>query len=215
MDWLDTPTRRRVQRVGMAWGRPSPSAATAGGEERGWQMARWTRLGEANEGPAPQRTASAGARARRPPVPGRWSDVYIDPSTRSTPPRQVRRKQRPAHWGRSAVARCRTDAGGPACARSCQTFRHGRLIHRSTQKPVGMTRTLIQYARRRMGGDPTCSGVRNNVSSLPSGWSAAVGSEEHEHITRTVTRLGQGDLLAVARAWPPRRPPRRPDGRGV
>lgn len=61
--------------------------------------------------------------------------------------RQVRRKQRPAHWGDIGEHAYSTEDGGPRLMRSVQYERsaHGSAIH-PTQKPLGICRTLIQYS---------------------------------------------------------------------
>lgn len=79
---------------------------------------------------------------------GDWDDTYRDPQfSLDATPRAVRRKQRPAHWGEIGEHAYRSEDGGPRHMRSVMYERssHGEAIH-PTQKPVGVLRTLIQYA---------------------------------------------------------------------
>lgn len=77
-----------------------------------------------------------------------WADTYHDPQfSLDATPRQVRRKQRPVHWGEIGEASYTSVDGGPRHMRSVMYERsaHGTAIH-PTQKPPGITRTLIEYS---------------------------------------------------------------------
>lgn len=203
MDWLDT-LDQAMRSNGSVWLWGSLRhllAALPAAEERGWQMAQdivWEKHnGSSSAADRFRRVHEHAVHLYR----GRWSDVYIDPQhSLDATPRQVRRKQRPAHWGEIGEHAYRTEDGGPRLLRSVMYERsdHGRAIH-PTQKPVGITRTLIQYACPPDGVviDLFAGSGTTLVPARQAG-RRAVGSEEHEpYITRTVTRLGQGDLLAV------------------
>lgn len=79
---------------------------------------------------------------------GDWADVHHEPQfSADATARDVRRKQRPAHWGKIGEASYRSEDGGPRHMRSVMFERssHGSAIH-PTQKPLGVTITLLQYS---------------------------------------------------------------------
>lgn len=79
---------------------------------------------------------------------GPWAAVYADPQfSADATARTVRRRQRPTHWSKIGGASYTSEVGGPRLMRSVMYERsaHGGAIH-PTQKPAGVTQTLIQYA---------------------------------------------------------------------
>jgi len=124
---------------------------------------------------------------------GAWADVYRDPQVSlDATPRQVRRKQRPAHWGEIGEHAYRSEDGGPRQMRSVMYERsaHGSAIH-PTQKPLGITRTLIQYACP--GGglviDPYAGSATTLVAARDSG-RRAIGCEINaEYVSAATSRL--------------------------
>lgn len=79
---------------------------------------------------------------------GKWRDVYHHPvMTLDARKRQVRRTQRPPHWGDIGAAVYTATDGGPRYQRSVIAVRseHGRAIH-PTQKPIGILQPLIEYS---------------------------------------------------------------------
>lgn len=170
-------------------------------EERGWQVSQdivW----EKHNG-----SGSAADRFRRVHehavllYRGPWADVYRDPQfSLDATPRKVRRKQRPAHWGDIGEHAYKTDDDGPRFLRSVMYERsaHGSAIH-PTQKPLGITRTLIQYACP-PGGlviDPYAGSGTTLVAAQQCG-RAAVGAEMDEgYAVAAADRLAetQGVLL--------------------
>ena len=129
---------------------------------------------------------------------GKWVDVYADPQySKDATPRRVRRKQRPAHWGDIGEHAYRSEDGGPRLLRSVMFERsaHGSAIH-PTQKPLGVTRTLIQYSCP-PGGlvvDPYAGSATTLVAARMCG-RRAVGCEVNgEYVDRAVRRLGHAPL---------------------
>lgn len=77
-----------------------------------------------------------------------WRDVYQLPQyTHDATARQVRRKQRPAHWGSIGEGHYMSEDGGPRLMRSVLYARscHGRAIH-PTQKPEAIVEPLVKYS---------------------------------------------------------------------
>jgi site-specific DNA-methyltransferase (adenine-specific) len=79
---------------------------------------------------------------------GPWGDLDITPQmSRDAQAKTVRKRQRPTHWGEIGEdVYYRTTDGGTRHMRSVMYERsaHGFAIH-PTQKPEGVSRTLIQY----------------------------------------------------------------------
>lgn len=79
---------------------------------------------------------------------GRWSDLPIRPvHSMDTAKREVRRKNRPTHWGDIGQHSYRSEDGGPRLLRSVLYARscHGHAVH-PTQKPVEVIRPLLEHA---------------------------------------------------------------------
>lgn len=132
---------------------------------------------------------------------GPWADVYRDPQfSLDATPRQMRRKQRPAHWGEIGEHAYETEDGGPRHLRTVMYERsaNGSAIH-PTQKPLGITRTLIQYACP-PGGlviDPYAGSGTTLVAAHQCG-RRAIGAERHApYAAAALDRLAelQGVLL--------------------
>lgn len=82
------------------------------------------------------------------PTARKWSDVYKQPLfTNDAVAKCVRRKSRPAHWGRIDEGVYTSKEGGPRLMRSVMFCRseHGRAVH-PTQKPVACVSPLIEYS---------------------------------------------------------------------
>jgi site-specific DNA-methyltransferase (adenine-specific) len=78
---------------------------------------------------------------------GAWGDVHhVVPTTADAVSRQVRRKNRPTHWGDIGGASYESEDGGPRLMRSVIFARsmHGRAIHK-TQKPGALLEPMIAY----------------------------------------------------------------------
>jgi site-specific DNA-methyltransferase (adenine-specific) len=79
---------------------------------------------------------------------GPWAGIHHEvPTTPDAVRDQVRRKERPAHWGDIGAHTYVSEDGGPRLMRSVIYVRsmHGRAIHR-TQKPGGLLEPMITYA---------------------------------------------------------------------
>lgn len=77
-----------------------------------------------------------------------WDRVYKSPvTTPDAVAKQVRRKQRPPHWGEIGEGNYKSEDGGPRLMRSVIYARscHGYADH-PTQKPVEVLRPLIEYS---------------------------------------------------------------------
>lgn len=129
---------------------------------------------------------------------GNWADTYHDVQTSADAvPRRVHRRQRPRHWGEIGEAAYVSEDGGPRLMRSVMFERstHGRAVH-PTQKPEGITRTLIQYACP-PGGlvlDPYAGSATTLVAARACG-RRAIGVElDHEHATAAAERLAAAPL---------------------
>ena len=129
---------------------------------------------------------------------GPWAAVHVEPqfSTDATA-RQVRRKQRPAHWGEIGESAYETEDGGPRQMRSVMYERsaHGSAIH-PTQKPVGMLRTLIQYACP-PGGlviDPYSGSASALIAARQCGRRAVGCENDEQYIAGAVARLAHAPL---------------------
>lgn len=78
----------------------------------------------------------------------RWSAIYKAPQyTMDARARQVRRKQKPAHYGAVNPYSFTSVDGGPRLQRSVLRVRscHGHAIH-PTQKPEGIVAPLVRYS---------------------------------------------------------------------
>lgn len=131
---------------------------------------------------------------------GPWADVHCEPQvSQDATARQVRRKQRPAHWGDIGEAAYETEDGGPRLMRSVQYERssHGVAIH-PTQKPLGIYRSLIQFSCP-PGGlviDPFAGSATTLVAARQCG-RRAIGCEndtEEGYVDRAVARLAHSPL---------------------
>ena len=77
-----------------------------------------------------------------------WGDIFKAPvTTPDAVARQVRRKQRPTHWGAIESHDYESHDGGPRLMRSVIAVRnmHGRAIH-PTQKPEAIVEPLLRYS---------------------------------------------------------------------
>lgn len=125
----------------------------------------------------------------------KWADVYVDPQrSADATARQVRRKQRPTHWGEIGEAAYSTEDGGPRLMRSVMYERsdHGRAIH-PTQKPVGIMRTLIQYSCP-PGGlvlDPFAGSATTLVAARQCGRRAVGCERDEDYAEAAAARLAQ------------------------
>lgn len=129
---------------------------------------------------------------------GAWDDVHHEPQfTNDATARQMRRKQRPAHWGDIGGASYRTTDGGPRLTRSViyERSAQGNAIH-PTQKPEASTETLIRYACP-PGGlvvDPFAGSCTTLVAARSAG-RRSIGIElDGEMCERAAQRLSQGCL---------------------
>lgn len=129
---------------------------------------------------------------------GPWADLPIDPQySADATARQVRRKQRPMHWGEIGESAYQTEDGGPRLMRSVMFERsaHGSALH-PTQKPEGITRSLIQYACP-PGGlvvVPYAGSATDLVAARAAG-RRAVGVElDAKYIERALRRLNAPGL---------------------
>lgn len=129
---------------------------------------------------------------------GPWAKVHSNPqSSLDATPRQVRRKQRPAHWGEIGDHAYATEDGGPRQMRSVMYERsaHGTAIH-PTQKPVGIYRTLIQYSCPLHGLviDPFAGSATTLVAARQCGRRAIAAEVDEGYIAAAVERLAHVPL---------------------
>lgn len=129
---------------------------------------------------------------------GAWADTHHEPQfSLDATKRAVRRKQRPAHWGDIGEAAYRSEDGGPRHMRSVMYERsaHGIADH-PTQKPEGLTRTLIQYACP-PGGlvvSPFAGSATDLVAARACG-RRAVGTEVNsDYVAAAAARLAHAPL---------------------
>jgi site-specific DNA-methyltransferase (adenine-specific) len=127
---------------------------------------------------------------------GPWADLYHDvPTTPEATARQVRRKEKPAHWGAIAGQAFRSEDGGPRLMRSVQYVRseHGRALH-PTQKPTGILEPLIAYSVPAGCGvlDPFAGAASTLIAARNIG-RRAVGIEADErYVELAIRRLRVG-----------------------
>ncbi len=130
---------------------------------------------------------------------GAWADVYVSPvTTPDATARQVRRKEKPAHWGAIEGHHYESVDGGPRLARSVLYVRscHGSAVH-PTQKPVGILDPLIQYSVPEGGTvlDPFMGSGSTLIAARAAG-RRAIGIEGRaDYAALAVERLAQGVLL--------------------
>lgn len=77
---------------------------------------------------------------------GEWASIWNQPVvTNDAVARQVRRKQKPAHWSPIGNSSYRSEDGGPRLMRSVLHVRscHGSAVH-PTQKPIGVIEPLLR-----------------------------------------------------------------------
>lgn len=133
---------------------------------------------------------------------GSWADLAVTPQVSADAnARTVRRKQRPTHWGDLGEAAYQTEEGGPRLIRSVMFERsaHGSAIH-PTQKPLGITRTLIQYACP-PGGMVVVpfAGSATDLVAARSAGRRAIGAElDPGYCTAASRRLAQADLFGAS-----------------
>lgn len=129
---------------------------------------------------------------------GPWADTYHDPQfSLDATPRAMRRRQRPAHWGDIGEASYRSEDGGPRHLRSVMYERsaHGVALH-PTQKPLGITRTLIQYACPPNGLvlSPYAGSATDLVAARACG-RRAIGTEVNgDYVAAAAARLAHAPL---------------------
>ncbi len=124
---------------------------------------------------------------------GPWAATFHDPQfSLDASERTVRTRQRPAHWGELGEAAYRSECGGPRHLRSVMYERsaHGSALH-PTQKPLGITRTLIQYACP-PGGlviDPYAGSATTLVAARMCGRRAVGAERDGTYAHRAAARL--------------------------
>lgn len=129
---------------------------------------------------------------------GDWGELYNQPAvTHDAVKRTVRRKHRPPHWGDIGQAVYASEDGGPRLQRSVIYCRseHGRAIHR-TQKPVGITRLLIENSCPPGGVvlDPFAGSCTTLVAAKQAG-RRAIGIEVNVS-PRAIDRIAQEAMVA-------------------
>lgn len=132
---------------------------------------------------------------------GPWSEVHHEtPTTPDAVAKQVRRKDRPAHWGQIGAASYESSEGGPRLMRSVIKVRsmHGRAIH-PTEKPVGLLDPMIRYVCPPGGTvlDPGAGSGATAVAARLSGRRAVLIEVDEKYCERIVQRLAQ-EVLGVA-----------------
>ncbi len=109
--------------------------------------------------------------------------------------------QRPAHWGELGEAVYRSEDGGPRHMRSVMYERssHGDAIH-PTQKPLGVLRTLIEYACP-PGGlvlDPYAGSASTLIAARWAGRHAIGAERDGGYAQLARDRLAQGVLALMS-----------------
>lgn len=133
---------------------------------------------------------------------GPWSGIYHQvPTTRDAVARQVRRKQRPVHWGDDINTGTYTsEDGGPRLMRSVVQARsmHGRAIH-PTEKPTGVLTPLIEYACPPAGLvlDPFAGSGSTAVAARLTGRRAVLVEGDERYCEVIVRRLAQDVLFGT------------------
>ena len=132
---------------------------------------------------------------------GQWADVHHVPQfTDDATKRVVRRKQMPAHWGAIAGAHYVSEDGGPRLQRSVVFERsaHGSAIH-PTQKPLGITRTLLAYSCPCDGLTVDLfAGSGTTLMAARELGRRCVGAEQHEGYARAAADRLHSTLPLVA-----------------
>lgn len=127
-----------------------------------------------------------------------WADVFKNPvTTPNATPRQIRRRERPAHMGHIENSTYTSEDGGPRLMRSVIFKRncHGYAVH-EMQKPVGIVSPLIEYSVPRGGLvlDPFMGSGTTLVCAREMG-RRSIGVELKESdCEEAVKRLGQAVL---------------------
>lgn len=130
-----------------------------------------------------------------------WADTYHEPqTTNDATARTVRRKGRPPHWGDIGEHTYVSTDGGPRLTRSVLYERssHGTAVH-PTQKPLGITGTLIAYSCPPGGTvlDPF-AGSGTTLLAARSAGRRAVGIERDEsYCEATARRLEAPEQAAL------------------
>lgn len=136
----------------------------------------------------------------------RWADVYHQPQySADAQTRRVRRRQRPKHWGDIGAGAYRTDDGGDRLVRSVLFERndHGRALH-PTQKPLGITRTLIEYACPGRGEGLVLDPYSGSASTLVAARDCnrrALGAEVDAAYAQAAARRLSAAPLAFGDSW--------------
>lgn len=133
---------------------------------------------------------------------GDWATTYHEaPTTPDATARQVRRKQRPAHWGDIGAHSYASEDGGPRLMRSVIYARseHGRALSK-TQKPTGVVEPLIQYACRPGGTVLSLfTGSGTDLLAARALGHPVIGIEDDEEQCEAAAgRLAQGVLTIEA-----------------
>lgn len=126
---------------------------------------------------------------------GAWGDVWKDPVyTQDALKKTVRRKKRPAHWGRIDEGSFKSEDGGPRLQRSVIPVRscHGRAEH-PTQKPLGILAPLIAYSCPPGGAvlDPSMGSGSTLLAARELGRRAIGIEKERKYCDVALKRLGQ------------------------
>lgn len=123
----------------------------------------------------------------------KWSDVYKQPLfTKDAVARRVKRKSRPAHWGRIDEGVYTSEKGGPKMMRSVMFCRseHGRAVH-PTQKPIACMMPLIEYSCPKGGLvlDPFAGSGTTGLAAKALGRRAKLIELSPEYVEVARTRL--------------------------
>lgn len=128
----------------------------------------------------------------------KWSEAYKCPQfTNDATARTVRRKRRPAHWGKIEAGAYTSQDGGPRLRRSVMRVRscHGEAVH-PTQKPTALLEPLIDYSCPPLGVvlDPFAGSGSTLIAARALG-RRAIGVEiDERHCEAAANRLAQGAL---------------------
>jgi site-specific DNA-methyltransferase (adenine-specific) len=130
-----------------------------------------------------------------------WETVYKKVvTTPDAVANQMRRKQRPPHWGSIGEHTYVSEDGGPRLARSVFHVAncHGYAVH-PTQKPLDILRPLLEHSCP-PGGlvvDPTCGSGSTLVEAKRLGMRAIGIEAVEQHCESAARRCGQELALGV------------------